>query len=422
MRPHPPRASSAATLLAALLAVTVAVAASLSIGESEAARARQLGSKRFPATLFGVNGQWLHLLTIRGQHAAVNRHARTMQRLGIGTVRVSPQWNEVERTSPSGRHHHFDFTRFDLTMRALARSRVRAATYLIGVPGWARGLRGLICGERSPPASPAAFAAYAGAVVDRYGRRGSFWRERPRLPYLPVRQFEVWNEPNLLDYWCPAINPDEYADLFVAAARRIHQSDPRATVVFGGLSGGERDRHRPSGVLQEMESGRFLDLVVTHRPDARAEIDAVGLHTYAERPGGHINLLRHLRERMGELSLGLPIVYNEFGWPTKGSGRLTTSETVRATYTRKVARAAALGDCGVISVAPFTWATREMVVDDAEDWFGVVDPLTARLYETARSYSQLVRWARGLLAAPPPTDRLQVCGGTAARSRGSSSS
>ncbi len=218
---------------------------------------------------------------------------------------MSPQWNEVERAPPSGGDHHFDFSRFDATIAALARSRLRAAALLIGVPAWARGLRGLICGDRAPPSSAAEFAVYAGAIVDRYGRGGSFWRQHRRLEYLPIRQFEVWNEPNLLDYWCPAINPREYADLFVAAAGRIHRSDPRATVVFGGLASGVRDRFRPSGTLQEMEPGRFLELVVTHRPDARAEIDAVGLHTYSELPAGHVDYLRHLRRRMGELSLGV---------------------------------------------------------------------------------------------------------------------
>lgn len=414
-----PRKAVAAGLLTALLTTAVAAAERPTGRDHDAAATLRRGVERVPATMFGVNGQWLHLLTLRGDHGAVRRHAQTMQRLGIGTARVTPQWNEVERIPPSGGHHHFDFARFDQTMSALARSRIRAAAYLIGVPSWARGLRGVICGERAPPTSPADFATYAGAVVDRYGRGGSFWGQHPRLPYRPVRQFEVWNEPNLLDYWCPAINPAEYADLFVAAARRIHQSDPRATVVFGGLSGVEQDRHRPSGTLQEMEPGRFLALVVSHRPDARSEIDAVGLHTYAKLPAGHIKLLRHLRRRMGELSLGLPIVYNEFGWPTRGARGFVTGEKARAAYTRRVAKAAGLGDCGVISVAPYTWATREMQLDDAEDWYGIVDPLTARPYRTARSYSELVRRARGLLGSQLPLQRLQVCGGPS-RSPGAS--
>ena len=333
-----------------------------------------------------------------------------MRRLGIGSVRVSPQWNEVERRPPSGDRHHFDFAGFDATMATLAKARLRAATYLIGVPHWSRGLRGLICGERSPPASAADFATYAGAVVDRYGRGGRFWRQRPALPYLPVHQFEIWNEPNLLEYWCPAISPQEYADVFVAAAKRIHQSDPRATVVFGGLASGVRDRQRPSGTLQEMEPGRFLELVVTHRPEARGEIDAVGLHTYAKLPGGHLKLLRHLRRRMGELSLGLPIVFNEFGWPTRGTTAFVTGERARAAYTSRVARAAALGDCGVASIAPYTWATPEAAPTDAEHWYGIADPRSARPYETARAYSRLLRRVRAS-GRPGKPNRLRICGG-----------
>ena len=144
-----------------------------------------------------------------------------------------------------------------------------------------------------------------------------------------------------------------------------------------------------------MEPGRFLELVVTHRPEARGEIDAVGLHTYAKLPGGHIKLLRHLRRRMGELSLGLPIVFNEFGWPTRGTTAFVTGERARAAYTSRVARAAALGDCGVASIAPYTWATPEAAPTDAEHWYGIADPRSARPYETARAYSRLLRRVRG---------------------------
>jgi hypothetical protein len=402
-----------AGLLTALLATAVATAERAerpAAAEAERPAPHQRGAKPVPTSMFGVNGQWLHLLTLRGEPAVALRHARAIKQLGIGTVRITPQWNEVERTPPSGGRHHFDFAAFDATMTALAASRLRADIFLIGVPSWARGLRGLLCGSRAPPASAAEFAVYAGAVADRYGRNGSFWQRHPRLPYLPARQYEVWNEPNLLDYWCPAINAREYADLFVAAARRIHQSDPRAKVIVGGLASGTRDRHRPSGTLQEMEPGRFLELAIAHHPDARAEIDAVGLHTYARLPGRHIGHLRHLRRRMGELRLGLPIVYNEFGWPRRGARGFVTGERLRAAYTRRVARIAALSDCGVSSVAPYTWATAEANPAEAEDWYGIADPRTARPYPTARAYSALLRWVRAPAVRQPDAGRLPTCG------------
>lgn len=378
-------------------------------GEAAAERARQ-APRKLPAEFFGVNAQWVHLLTLKGEHAAVRRHAETMRRLGIESARVSPQWNEVEETAPIGGRHEFDFARFDRTMTALARSRVRASIYLIGAPGWARLVRTALCGNRHPPPDfPAQFATYTGAVVSRYGRGGSFWRQHPGLPYMPPREYEVWNEPNWWDYWCPAIDPREYGELFVAAAERIHGADPRARVILGGLVGTNRTTHWPDGVMHGMETGRFLSEMLDHRPDARAEIDAVGLHTYGDYPSIHTDLLRYVRFQMAQVGLGgVPIVYNEFGWSISGERGFVTSESKRARYIRQVATYAARSDCGVASIAPYAWATRETVDEDAEDWFGMVRLRTARPYRTAQVYSRVSRLFRGLLQKPAPA-RLRVC-------------
>jgi hypothetical protein len=402
--------SSAARLLLALVLVCVG---STAVGPTSLATARSTApeARRLPPDFFGINAQWLHTLTLQGEDAAVVRHAREMRRLGIRIARITPHWGEVEPNPPLLGRHSFRFTSFDRTVAALAQSRIRAAILLIGTPSWARDLGGtLSCGHRLPaPASPVDFASYAGAVVDRYGRGGSFWSEHPDLPYLPVVQLEVWNEPNWWDYWCPDIDPARYADLFAEAARRIHQSDPRATVVVGGLVGTNRTTFWPDGTMHGMETGQFLKLMLDHRPDARSQIDAVGLHTYGDYPSIHLDLLRYVRWRLGQVGLGkAPIVYNEYGWATSGSRGFVTSERARAAYLRKITAVAARGNCGVIEVDPYTWATREVHPEDAEDWFGIVDPQSARPYESARAYSGISRLLRGLLPKPPP-GRLSTC-------------
>jgi hypothetical protein len=55
-----------------------------------------------------------------------------------------------------------------------------------------------------------------------------------------VEYYEIWNEPNI-NYWNPTANPEDYGRLFKASAAAIHQTDPKAKVVFGGLAGADRD-------------------------------------------------------------------------------------------------------------------------------------------------------------------------------------
>ncbi|MFL6350565.1 MAG: GH39 family glycosyl hydrolase [Bryobacteraceae bacterium] len=55
-----------------------------------------------------------------------------------------------------------------------------------------------------------------------------------------VEYYEIWNEPNI-DYWNPTANPEDYGRLFKASAKVIHDTDPNAKAVFGGLSGAKPD-------------------------------------------------------------------------------------------------------------------------------------------------------------------------------------
>jgi hypothetical protein len=52
-----------------------------------------------------------------------------------------------------------------------------------------------------------------------------------------VEYYEIWNKPNI-EYWNPVGNPEDYGKLFKAAAA-IHNADPNAKAVFGGLAGAD---------------------------------------------------------------------------------------------------------------------------------------------------------------------------------------
>src|SRR4051812_27709470 len=111
--------------------------------------------------------------------------------------------------------------------------------------GWA------VAGAPSSPLPPPrdAWAAFVTATVTRYHDTVPVW--------------EVWNEPDLATYW--GGDARAYADLLTSTATLIHQLDPAATVLSGGVS--EIDR----GI-------RFLDTV--RALGGLDHVDGVGIHPY----------------------------------------------------------------------------------------------------------------------------------------------
>jgi hypothetical protein len=94
--------------------------------------------------------------------------------------------------------------------------------------------------------------------VRRYGQGGSFWRENPELPYLPVEAWELWNEPNIVTFSSNS-DPERFARLLRIGGGAIHGADPAAKVILGGLFG------RPLQIPPNISSGDFLNRVYRAR-------------------------------------------------------------------------------------------------------------------------------------------------------------
>ena len=86
------------------------------------------------------------------------------------------------------------------------------------------------------PHDPAPYADYLGALVARYGPQGTFWSQNPSIPRMPIRRWQVWNEPNLNYFWSSEPFADTYVVLLRAAHDAIKRADPGAQVVLAGLA------------------------------------------------------------------------------------------------------------------------------------------------------------------------------------------
>ncbi len=211
----PTRYSLPACLALALAAAAVAVG--LSTGSSVHA-----APPPRPSDYFGMNAQYVFKLP----PDQWDRQLAAIASLGVGVVREDAFWSRVEKSAPGNGTHRYSWDVPDAIAAALARNGLRWYPILDYSTPWAGTLSGAK-GWKSAPADPADFAAYAAAFADRYGSNGSFWAANPALPALPVQSYEIWNEPNLADFW-----PDtrgaalRYGELLAAAAPAIRAADP----------------------------------------------------------------------------------------------------------------------------------------------------------------------------------------------------
>jgi Glycosyl hydrolase catalytic core len=157
-----------------------------------------------------------------------------------------------------------------------------------------------------PPRSDAAYAAFVGAAVRRYGPNGSFWRAHPNVPFLPIHSWQVWNEPNIPNFWRSGVNAHEYVKLLKAASGAIRAADPHAEVVAAGL---------PNSNLG-VPFLTYLDRM--YKAGAKGLFDTLAIHPYSHDVQGLLTLAEHARVLMDRWHDRSRLWITEFGWSTGG--------------------------------------------------------------------------------------------------------
>ena len=218
------------------------------------------------------------------------------------TLRQAFLWSTIE-PSPG----RFDFKLHDDFVKAAARNGISVLPILFDPPSFRSGrpagdtTRGVF-----PPADNASFAAYAAQLVRRYGPDGSFWRAHPELPQLPIRSWQIWNEPNIPFYWGGNPNPGAYAELLKAASAAIKSADPGAQVVTAGLNDSELG----------IKLAPFLEGM--YAAGARDSFDVLALHPYAPASDLVIDQVSRARVPAPASRRRRPHAVTELGWATGG--------------------------------------------------------------------------------------------------------
>jgi hypothetical protein len=185
------------------------------------------------------------------------------------------------------------------------------------------------------PRDPAAFAGFAAALVQRYGPSGSFWDDHPDLTPLPIRVWQVWNEPNLLRYWPARLRARDYARLLVVTGRALHAADPGAVVLSAGIANAN-GAAVARGVPGSVKLPAYLHDLLTAR--FGSAVDGISVHPYADAEADVETVVRRTRSSLRAAHYALPIWVTEFGWCTGSRSHFCTTPRGQADRTRKALR------------------------------------------------------------------------------------
>jgi hypothetical protein len=290
-------------------------------------------AERAPADFAGVQASFADI--VRGP--ADPRSLAHSPGHGIGIARVWVRWSDVE-VAPG----RYDLTSLDSLVASAARGGLRLLPVLIYPPGFRSS--GPPGSQGYPPARNEDMAVFAGLLAARYGPRGTFWHQNPTVPAIPIRSWQIWNEPNLWPWWSPAADAAAYVRLLDVVGSGIERCDPEAEIVAAGLP----NSHAWLGP----QVAEYLTAM--YRAGAKGTFDTLAVHPYGSetwRVMAQVEEARGIAARYGD---NAPLWITELGWGTAGPPvSITVSESRQAELLRSTAlelhaRRAELGIRGLV--------------------------------------------------------------------------
>ena len=116
---------------------------------------------------------------------------------------------------------------------------------------------------------------------------------------MPIRDWQIWNEPNLTRYWTSQPFAKPYVKLLRASRRALRAADPGSRTILAGLP-----------------NESWIALRKVYKAGGRGAFDAVALHPYTGRPRNVIKLIEFARREMRRYHDGRkPVWLTELSWP-----------------------------------------------------------------------------------------------------------
>ncbi len=214
---------------------------------------------------------------LTGPSADLDGETAKMKATGIASVRVALYWSDAQPTPGA-----LELGPTDALVLAAARQGLTVMPVVLRAPAWARRQADDLA---SPPRSNADYAAFLKQLVARYGPAGSLWAANPGVRKVPVRTWQLWNEPDIPKYWAPAASKNAWATPYVALARAgraaLKLADPGSTAVCAGLT-----------------NQSWIDLRKVYAAHGRGACDVMAIHPFSAKISNVVKLVRLARLEM----------------------------------------------------------------------------------------------------------------------------
>ena len=271
------------------------------------------------------------------------RDLDNMAATGAKWVRIDFPWSVTE-ASPG----IFDWAKLDRVVGAAYSRGLQVIGLLAYTPAWARPAG---TDPMYPPTRPSDFANFTTAAVRRYASKVKVW--------------EVWNEPNISQFWKPRPDAAAYAALLRGASVAVHRSAPTAAVLTGGLSpavdASDGSQISPITFLQRLYAN-----------GAKGTFDAVGMHPYS-----YPAMPMDPATASWNTFYRLPLVYNVMAQNGDGSKRIWSTEFGAPTGTDPSAVSettqSAIIAQAYAAVAAWPWAGPLLVYSDRDSGTNLAD-------------------------------------------------
>jgi hypothetical protein len=240
--------------------------------------------------------------------AALDQRLAGIRALGAKWVRFDLNWSDIGWRGAGT----YNWTEHDRVVHAVTAHGLLPLAILDYTPAWAR-LPECAKAPTCRPRSPALFGAFAAAAATRYAPLG-------------VHTWEVWNEPNIEEFYAPKPDATSYTALLKAAYSAVKKVDKSAVVLTGGTS--PCDTAADGALVNAVD---FLTQI--YAAGAKGYFDAAAHHPYTfpytpnnAWPGNAWSDLASLHAIMVSKGDGQKRVWaTEYGAPTGGPGTAVTS-------------------------------------------------------------------------------------------------
>jgi len=215
-------------------------------------------------------------------------------------------WPSIEpiQTTPD----NFDWSESDALVGNLASRGIRLMPDVYGSPSFAAKT------QQTPPLGSAnarsQWKDFLRELIDRYGPGGTYWAtmyhvQHPGGSPVPIKAWQVWNEPNLPHYFHTKHRVKKYATLLRISHQAVKSADPKAKVVLAGMPG-----------YTPVRGPNFLDQL--YKQNVKRYFDAAAVHPYAPSVRFQARTLKRMRQVMNKHGdRRTPLWITELSW---GSG------------------------------------------------------------------------------------------------------